>query len=490
MAYALVGSVGTEVTSASGASITTLAFGQTPTIHNLLILWVAVDGAATAPAQPSGWSTAITETGTSTASGIFYKIAAGSDTAPTISAVTSAVQCAQLAEFSGNIISGTIVDQTGVHAGTTNPQTATAGAHDANIGELIIVANSALLSLAETYTLTPSSNNATLTTSTSGSSSVDKYGFGYGVGTAKASATTGVATLSTGSNITGISTCVATFKQLLLTPASINDNITTTEHYTAIDVTGSTLVIRQTLTAHTTVDSASISAQWPKDNIAGSTIVLWVASSSSESSTGPTDTLGNSFISGGGTTGSFGDMENYYITNSIGGPRPTVTVSGFSPNCAFGFIAYEIVGALVGGVLSFSGANGNSAAPLSNNITPKITDNIFIGAVTNNTNYSYSLGTNYSNLIDVSYSGTTPGQMATESWINTNSIGGSAYSASFTQSGSAQWYCTVTSAPAGLGLFVNTKYISCSDLTATTEAYTEIRSGGVIATGNMFLAMV
>lgn len=122
MGYALVGSVGAVVQSSSGGSITTLAWGsgETRAANNLLVCFVAVDGSATAPAAPSGWSAMVATppAGTTCTAQIFYKIATGSDAAPTIAAVSGAVVSAQLAEFSHGVTT-TPVDQTGTATDTT-----------------------------------------------------------------------------------------------------------------------------------------------------------------------------------------------------------------------------------------------------------------------------------------------------------------------------------------------------------------------------------
>ena len=102
MAIALLGTIGTVSVGGSGASVTP-AWGSSEnrTAGNLLVLTVATTGSATLPAAISGWSIALQKAGTSCSVSIYYKVAAGTDAAPTVPAVTSAIHNARLAEFSG-----------------------------------------------------------------------------------------------------------------------------------------------------------------------------------------------------------------------------------------------------------------------------------------------------------------------------------------------------------------------------------------------------
>lgn len=213
MAYALVGSAGAVSQSATGASVTP-AWGtsESRTANNLLICWIAVDGNSSAPATPSGWSLAVSTTGTSSAAAVFYKIAAGSDAAPTISAVTSGIISAQLAEFSGNA-SVSPLDKTGSNSGTTSSLTATTAGADAQSGELVIAANAAFYSASATKTFSLSMNNGATATAASNAatSTANHYDFGYGVTTGNSAADNQTFTFTT-TKITGVAQVVASFK--------------------------------------------------------------------------------------------------------------------------------------------------------------------------------------------------------------------------------------------------------------------------------------
>lgn len=212
MAYALVGSAGTQVVGASGAAVSTEAYGQTPTAGHLLICFVAGAGVATSPTTPAGWSIGKNGTGNSTAATIFYKIAAGSDAVPTIAALTSQIWSVQLCEFSGN--SGVPLDQTGTATGTSSPVQATAGGVDAAIGDLLLFVGSELTSTSVTRTLTNTLTNAsaTVTGNNSATSATSHYTFGYGVTTANSVADADSIALSSTSKETGFTVSIASFK--------------------------------------------------------------------------------------------------------------------------------------------------------------------------------------------------------------------------------------------------------------------------------------
>lgn len=204
MAYALVGSIGAVLAGSSGGSVTP-AWGtsETRAANNLLILWVEGKGSTTLPAAPSGWTLGeqISNSGgggTDTAS-IFFKVAAGSDAAPTVAAITSATLTAQLAEFSGGAVSSPL-DTVSGNAGTTSPLTISESSADALSGELLIAcACDGYASTTGTKTCVISSNNATMTNTTNGgvSSLTDVYAFAYGITTSNSSADTVVATFYT-----------------------------------------------------------------------------------------------------------------------------------------------------------------------------------------------------------------------------------------------------------------------------------------------------
>lgn len=218
MAFALVGSAGTVSTGATSASVTP-SYGQTPVGNHLLVLWVAVNAVATNPSAPSGWTSARVHAGTSVATGIFYKIAAGGDATPTVAGIASAVLSCQLAEFSGGSIStANALDQIAATNGTTSPQSTSSGTVDLTSGELFIGCSAMFYSAAASKTLALTSNNATLTTTSSAASTTaDHYDFGFGVTTANAAATTASQAFTT-TSITGESTSMATFKLLGYAP--------------------------------------------------------------------------------------------------------------------------------------------------------------------------------------------------------------------------------------------------------------------------------
>lgn len=214
MAYALVGSVGTVVQSSSGGAISGLAYPQTATTNHLLIAWWSGDGAATLPSTPTGWSIGKTQTGTSCAAAVYWKVAAGADAVPAFAAVTSSVQSVQLAEFSGNLTSAPN-DQVGGTAGTTSTLVATATGTDAAAGELIVYSTTAFYSSTSgTKTLSNALNNgATAHNTTVPSTVVDQYDFGYGITTGNGSADADTLTFTT-THITGAAVALVSFKAI------------------------------------------------------------------------------------------------------------------------------------------------------------------------------------------------------------------------------------------------------------------------------------
>lgn len=216
MAYALVGSVGAVVQSSSGGSITTLAWGtgENRTAGNLLILFVSGAGSATLTSTPAGWSVGKQIAGTSCSASIFWKKAAGGDAAPTISAITSCVQSAQLAEFSGVTGLATPTDQTGSATGATSSLTPTNGAADAASGELVIVSGGWFYSTSKTTTQADSLNNGATANSTTNNatSTVSHYNFTWGITTGNSSADSDSITGITTTKLTGGASVIASFK--------------------------------------------------------------------------------------------------------------------------------------------------------------------------------------------------------------------------------------------------------------------------------------
>lgn len=219
MAYNLVGSLGAVVQSASGAAISGLAYGQTPTKNNLLITWWLGLGATTLPSVPTGWTAAVTRQGTSCAAAIAYRISvSGNDAVPAYGAITSSVQTVQLGEFSGNSLTDIRSavnpprDVTGVGSGTGASTSIAAGQPDLVGGELLIYCTGALYSVAGAVTLSSALNNgaASHDTTNNATSTVDHYCFGYGITTSNASNDTDTFA-HTSSNITGAVGCISSF---------------------------------------------------------------------------------------------------------------------------------------------------------------------------------------------------------------------------------------------------------------------------------------
>lgn len=218
MAIALVGTVGTPSQGAAGAAVTPgWGTGESRTANNLLILWVDVTGTATLPTTPSGWSIGAQRAGTSCSATVYYKVAAGTDSAPTVAAITSGVIAAQLAEFSG-AASTTPLDQSGVNSGTTSPITATYAGADAASGELLVSAGADFRSVARTPSDTHTSNHVTTMTggtgySNNGTSSVNHYSNAWGLTNSNSGANTAVLTISTTTSLTGAAVASCTFKE-------------------------------------------------------------------------------------------------------------------------------------------------------------------------------------------------------------------------------------------------------------------------------------
>lgn len=183
MAYSLVGTIGAIATGTSGATLTpSWGSGESRTANNLLLLAVGDQGSLSTPATPSGWTAGPHVTATFIGSfcsiSLFYKIAAGSDAAPSITGVGGALWVAQLAEFSGNVTSSPL-DQSNNASGTgafSNP------AADATAGELIFA------------TVMNNSGNTATATMNNGASATRSSGSGlytwWGVTTGNSSADT------------------------------------------------------------------------------------------------------------------------------------------------------------------------------------------------------------------------------------------------------------------------------------------------------------
>jgi len=189
MAVALVGSFGTV---ASGTTSIAPAFGQSPTANNVLVLWSITYGASTNP-FPSGWTECVNASGggVSVIVSIGWKIAAGGDTAPTLTNAGATQGWAVLAEFSG--LQNPPVSGIAGGAGGLNPSplTATLGSVDDQIGNLFLSCGAWLHSKAETTTTADTYNNgATPTTNRNNdaTSTTYHYRFAWGVSTGNSTA--------------------------------------------------------------------------------------------------------------------------------------------------------------------------------------------------------------------------------------------------------------------------------------------------------------
>lgn len=232
MAYTLVGTIGVASQGTAGNAVTP-AWGtsETRAAGNLLICFCAVTGTVTFPTTPSDWIVGRGVGGTTACSAsFFYRIATGSDTAPTIAGITSGVIAAQLAEFSGH--SPLSTDTTGAQGGTSSPVTATFVGTDAQSGELMIIAGADARSAARSPNDTWTSNHITTVTqagNNNGTSSANHYSFGYGTTNSNAAAHTAIMTCSVTTSISGLAVAAATFpltSTLTIPPDLITEPLT------------------------------------------------------------------------------------------------------------------------------------------------------------------------------------------------------------------------------------------------------------------------
>lgn len=217
MAYGVV-SAGTVSTAAGNV---TPAFGATTTAGNLLICFASVSGSSTASVTTAtgGWTKSV-GSGTSgspvTAAGIFHKIAAGSDGAPTITAASAPISlcAAVLVEFSGNAAASPLDRFAGPNPTATSPVVATCAAADEAAGELICSASMWTLTMSGTNTITDSFNNGGTSNdvgNNDSSSTTTHYKFSYAITTGNASADQNSQS-SSNMNISQIAICIASFK--------------------------------------------------------------------------------------------------------------------------------------------------------------------------------------------------------------------------------------------------------------------------------------
>lgn len=204
-------STGGIATGASGAAVTP-AFAATTTVNHLLICCVSGSGVATIPATPSGWSlaTSVGESGGTTpgCSAIFYKIAAGSDTAPTIALITGQSWSAKLMEFSGNATVSPLDKVGSAGTATTLTWVMTASAADTAAGELVIAVGGGTLGKTSAIAFSAGNNGMTFTSTAS-----SFFGAGYAIttGNSAADSCTGTETRS-GTGTANQQGCIASFK--------------------------------------------------------------------------------------------------------------------------------------------------------------------------------------------------------------------------------------------------------------------------------------
>jgi hypothetical protein len=226
MAWALVGTIGTAVQGAASADASP-AFGasENRTAGNLLVLFSSVTKSATLPSTPAGWTIAKQVAGTSTSATIYYKVALGSDAAPTITGVTNGQIAAQLAEFSGVVAS--VVNQSGSATGTSSPVTATNAGADTSTNSLILMASGDTRSANRAPNDTWTSNHVTAVTAAGNNNGVSNqvhYSFGYGNTNSTSGADTAILTASVTTSITGIAVVDAVFKPGLTAIGSFTAN--------------------------------------------------------------------------------------------------------------------------------------------------------------------------------------------------------------------------------------------------------------------------
>jgi hypothetical protein len=222
MAYALVGTAGAATLGSSGAAVTPAwGTGENRTLNNLLILWVVGFGVTTFPTTPSGWSQATGLAGTSMCAAVYFKIAAGSDAAPTIAALTSQAWAGALAEFSGGVTAAP-VDQSMGSQGTTSPLSSPGAGPDLLAGELVVASGGAFYNASATKTISHTFNNgATSTERTNNATSTpDHYDFSYGITDSNALTDTDTFAFTT-TKITGAAVANASFQVVLPPPPPI-----------------------------------------------------------------------------------------------------------------------------------------------------------------------------------------------------------------------------------------------------------------------------
>lgn len=285
MAAALVGSRGAVSTSTSGGSITPAwGTGENRTAGNLLVLWVSSFGTNTAIAAPSGWTAAIRKAGTGKCTAnVYYKTATGGDAAPTLSGVTSTVQIAQLAEYSGVFLdkNGAVNLDRVSSASGTSPQVATNPAPDLVPGSLILACGANHYSIANTNTgggHTLNNGATAVETNNSGTLSANHYGFAHGITTGNSVADTDTYGFVT-TNFDDEANVLASFEVAVVGSAarSITDTISPAGTRTAIAAVARSITDTITVAATRTAIAAAARSITDTITVAGTRTAIAAA---------------------------------------------------------------------------------------------------------------------------------------------------------------------------------------------------------------------
>jgi hypothetical protein len=144
---------------------------------------------------------------------VYYRVATGSDAAPTLNAVSNGIIAVHLEEWSGGdgTPSGQIFPPV---SGTTSPLTGTLNTVDDAAGQLLVMVGADRRSAARATVNTWTSNHGTptLRASNNGVSSADHYSHATLVTNSNSGADTATVTLSITTSITGLIVAAASFR--------------------------------------------------------------------------------------------------------------------------------------------------------------------------------------------------------------------------------------------------------------------------------------
>lgn len=199
---------------ASGTTSVAPVFGQPPTAGDLLTLQFSNFGSASSPAAPTGWTLAVKSASASAeAAAIYWRIAAGNDTAPSLTGLGGSACNAMLSEYTGNTtLAGQFVDS-GNNSGSSSPLNGVCGSIDQQIN-LLVAVGSCLYTTAATKTLTHTFNNGATANATSNNavSTVDHYAYAWGVITTPNNASDSTSFAFTTTKISGTGLAIASFQ--------------------------------------------------------------------------------------------------------------------------------------------------------------------------------------------------------------------------------------------------------------------------------------